>query len=163
MPMAAACYCVLLYSSTHFCSASPFDTTTKLKHPSLTSNPSSRFVPLALVPPAARHTSRSVIFFPTFNSLFFRVAAYTTSDPTTYRPSVSHDGAGAPGGNMVPSTAPNSASSIKSGTTSDVACSGYRKNTGMISVVSFASSGSNRGAYGLAEPSGFGILIRLRS
>src|SRR6266702_4923052 len=161
--MAAACYRVLLYSSTHFCSASPFGTTTKLKHPSLTSRPSSTFVPLALVPPAARHTSRSVIFLPTFSSLFLRVIAYTTSDPTTYRPSASHGGAGAPGGNMVASTAPNSTSSTKSGTTSDVACSGYRKNTGRISVPPVTSSGSNRGAYGLAEPSGFGTAIRLRA
>jgi len=117
-----------LYSSTHFRSTSPFGTTTKLKHPSLTSGPSPFLSGPTAPPPAARHTSLIVIFCPTFNSLLRRVIAYTTSDPSsTYFPSVSHgcrDDVAALGGNMTARCALNVVSSTNLGTASDVVCSG---------------------------------------
>ena len=107
---------MLLNSSIHLCSGSPLGTTTKLRYPSRTSNPSDlpSFVDLAV-----SHTFRSVIFIPTFSKRFKWVIAYTVSLPITYSCLESQSGGGAFGGNMVSRRSPNLVSSWKLGTTSD--------------------------------------------
>lgn len=64
---------------------------------------------------------------------------------------------------MVDRCAENEVSSTNWGITSDVACCGYKKKTGIINVLCVGSSRSKCGAKGFSEPSGFGMRMRFRS
>lgn len=109
---------VFLYSSIHFCSSSPLGSTTNVRQPSFSSNPSLGSPGLAM---EALKTSRSVIFFPTFNNLPRCVIAYTTRRPSVYWPFWSHSGGGACGGNIALMWAAKGVSSWYSAITSVVA------------------------------------------
>src|SRR6267154_3745228 len=65
----ASCHRVRLYSSTQFCSISPFGITTNVKHPSFSSKPSGS--PSFAF--AALQTSLNDIFLPTLSSRFLLV------------------------------------------------------------------------------------------
>jgi hypothetical protein len=156
-----AAHRALLYSSTHFFSTSPFGNTTNVKYPSLTSRPSLASPSFSL---AALQTSLKVIFFPTFNNLFLYVIAYTTRASCLYSPLMSHEGAGASGGNIATKCAENVVDSTKPEMTSDVAYCGYKKNTGIMRVACVGSSTSKCGDKQLSKrTSGFDVGMRFRS